>query len=75
MPERIFIIQGTRDSAVPAPSVVRFVELLKSRFPETEVRAEYWDHLDHGFDSSPDVLDDPRLKDGLKWAADQWIGG
>ncbi|OQV05508.1 hypothetical protein CLAIMM_10235 [Cladophialophora immunda] len=74
MPKRTFIIQGTRDTAIPVSSVVRLVELLKSRFSQAEVRAEYWDHLDHGFDSSPDVLDDPRLKDGLKWAADQWIG-
>ncbi|KIW10898.1 hypothetical protein PV08_10197 [Exophiala spinifera] len=79
MPRRIFVIQGTQDTAVPASSVVRFVELLKTRFSTrgaaaSEVRAEYWDGLDHGFDGSPDVLDDPRLKDGLRWAADLWVG-
>lgn len=65
-------MQGTSDTAVPVASTKEFVKLIEEHCPETQVKADYFDGLEHGFDSKGSA-EEMGLAKGLKWVADAWL--
>ena len=49
-----------------------FAKLVRERCPSTEVRDEYFDGMEHGFDHDA-ALNDKWVADGLKWVEDVWL--
>ena len=69
---RRYVVQGTSDTAVPVASTREFVKLIKEHCPKTQVVAEYFDGLEHGFDSTGNA-EEMHLADGLEWVVDAWL--
>jgi acetyl esterase/lipase len=72
LPEKVWIIHGYEDSAVPVEGSKKFVKLAEERCPESQVRLTVRPG-EHGFDAGA-KLDDEWLKEGLEWLEISWLG-
>ena len=72
MSRRVWLVHGEDDHIVDVEGSRRFVDVLETEVKETEVRAQYFEGADHGFDWEV-PLDEKWLKDGLAWLEGVWL--
>ncbi|KAJ6442731.1 alpha/beta hydrolase fold-3 domain-containingprotein [Purpureocillium lavendulum] len=75
LPERVWVLHGDNDSAVPIDTSVAFAETMKEQ--GRPVRLDTVKGMDHGFDLAPgkdwEGPSDPRILEATAWLAEDWL--
>ncbi|KND94613.1 putative carboxylesterase, partial [Tolypocladium ophioglossoides CBS 100239] len=75
LPERIWVLHGDVDAAVPVDTSLAFAETLKQQ--GRAVRLDVVKGMDHGFDMAPahgwKGPEDPLILEATSWLAEKWL--
>ncbi|EJP66355.1 hypothetical protein CRV24_009202 [Beauveria bassiana] len=75
LPERIWLLHGGADTAVPVETSIAFAETMKSQ--GRPIRLDIVENKEHGFDAECSAgwkaEKDPIILNGLTWLVDKWL--
>lgn len=72
LPTNVWVMHGDNDTAVPLRGAQKFVDLVRSKLPKTEVRFDVVAGADHGFDADPETWSS-FADEALEFVASGWL--